>query len=92
MQKSFENLAIQLREQEDLKMKAKSALTYPMIIAAFLVVAILVIMTSVIPKLKPLFETAQVELPFATKTLVYTSDFVVSNIFIIIAAFVLLYI
>jgi len=63
MQKSFESLAIQLREQESLSQKAKSALTYPLIIMVFLVVAVLVIMTYVIPKLIPLFTTSQTELP-----------------------------
>jgi type IV pilus assembly protein PilC len=77
MQKSFESLAIQLREQEDLKSKAKSALTYPIIIVCFLIVAVLVIMTAVIPKLKPLFETDQVELPFATRSLMIASDLVI---------------
>lgn len=91
MQKSFECLAVQLREEDDLKLKAKSALTYPVIIMAFLVVAVLVIMTAVIPKLKPLFDTAQVELPFATKSLMFASDFVTWNIIFIIIFIFLAY-
>lgn len=84
MQKSFENLAEQLREQEELKQKAKSALTYPLIIMVFLIVAVLIIMTYVIPKLTPIFETTQTELPFATKTLIATSNFVTNNFILII--------
>ncbi|EKE28571.1 MAG: hypothetical protein ACD_3C00043G0010 [uncultured bacterium (gcode 4)] len=84
MQRSFESLGNQLREQDDLKLKAKAALTYPIIILAFLIVAIFVIMTAVIPKLKPLFSTADVELPYATLSLIYASDFFTWNIIIII--------
>ncbi|EKE30133.1 MAG: hypothetical protein ACD_2C00038G0010 [uncultured bacterium (gcode 4)] len=84
MQKSFESLGSQLREQEDLKMKAKAALTYPIIIVAFLIVAVFVIMTLVIPKLEPLFETTQVELPFATKSLIAVSHFLSSNFILLL--------
>lgn len=84
MQKSFESLAVQLREQEELKQKAKSALTYPVIIMLFLIVAVVVIMTYVIPKLRPLFENANVELPLSTKALVFTSEFIINNFVVLI--------
>lgn len=84
MQKSFENLSIQLRDQEELTQKVKGALTYPLIIMVFLCIAILVIMTYVIPKLTPLFATAWVELPFVTRTLIATSNFFISNFILII--------
>lgn len=87
MQKSFENLAVQLKDQEELKQKVKWALTYPIIIMVFLCIAVLVIMTYVIPKLIPLFATAWVELPFVTKTLIYTSNFIIWH-FILILVFI----
>lgn len=87
MQKSFENLSVQLREQDELTQKVKWALTYPLIIMVFLCIAVLVIMTYVIPKLKPLFSTAWVELPFVTRTLIATSEFVISN-FVLILIFI----
>lgn len=89
-QRSFASLADELRNAEELKSKVKGALTYPLIIVFFLVGAILTIMTYVIPKIEPLFETANTELPFATKSLIASSRFVESNfaaiiVFIIIA-------
>lgn len=84
MQKSFESLASQLREQEELKQKAKSALTYPVIIMVFLVLAVVIIMTYVIPRLRPLFDNAKVELPFSTKTLIFTSEFIINNFIVLI--------
>ncbi len=74
--KSFMNLAEEMRVQEDLKRKVTGSLTYPAIIIFFLVGAILVIMTFVIPKLKPLFADAGMDLPLITRTLIATSDFI----------------
>lgn len=84
MQKSFDSLSKQLRTQEELKQKATQSLTYPIIIMCVLIIAVIVIMTYVIPKIKPLFETAWIELPFATKTLIGTSEFFLNNFFLII--------
>lgn len=91
MQKSFENLAIQLRDQEELKQKVKGALTYPIIIMVFLCVAVIVIMTYVIPKLTPLFVTAWIELPFATRTLIATSNFFINNFIILFVIVIALF-
>ena len=92
IQKSFMNLAKQLREQEELKKKITGALTYPLIIMVFLGIAVTVIMTYVIPKIQPLFVSNDVELPFATKSLIATSDFMINNfvllLFVIIGAVV----
>ncbi|EKD66650.1 MAG: hypothetical protein ACD_49C00026G0025 [uncultured bacterium (gcode 4)] len=84
LQRSFSSLARQLQQQEDLKAKVKWALTYPIIILVFLIFALFVIMIYVIPKLRPLFETTGVSLPFSTRTLIYTSEFFSNNIVAII--------
>jgi type II secretory pathway component PulF len=88
IQKSFTNLAKQLREQEDLKKKITNALTYPLIIMLFLGVAITVIMTYVIPKIQPLFANNGVELPMVTQSLIGTSNFIINNFILIIILFV----
>lgn len=79
IQKSFANLAKQLREQEELTGKIYSAMTYPIIIFLFLALAVLIIMTYVIPKIMPLFANNGVELPMVTKTLVMTSGFMIDH-------------
>lgn len=80
LQRSFLNISIDLRKQEELITKAKWSLTYPFIILCFLTLAVLVVMYYVIPQFKTLFESLDSELPFVTKTLVMTSDFVIWNI------------
>lgn len=77
---SLLKLSNDLKKIQDLKNKIKWALTYPIIIFIVLVIAITVVMTYVIPSIKPLFEWTSTELPLMTKLLIWTSDFVSGNL------------
>lgn len=79
MQKSFWSIAADLRGREEIAMKLKAALTYPVVIMAFLMAAVLLVMTYVVPKLVPLFQTSGTELPGATASLMATSNFFRDN-------------
>jgi type II secretory pathway component PulF len=46
--------------------------------------AVLLVLTYVIPAIKPLFETSDVALPAATKALMFVSDFVSHNFLLLI--------
>lgn len=81
---SLLKLSDDLKKIHNLKNKIKGALTYPMIIFMFLFIALIIVLTFVIPSLKSLFETTEVELPFATKLLINTSDFVVNNAWLLV--------
>ena len=93
LSESLLKLSDELKKVHELRNKIKWALTYPLIIFLFLFLAVLLVLTYVIPAIKPLFETSQVELPTATKALMFVSDFVSSNflllILIIFSVFVL---
>lgn len=92
---SFMKLSDDLKKVHDLKSKVKWALTYPLIIFLFLFLALFIVLTYVIPEIKPLFDTAEVELPIATKLLLLTSDFVINNlglIFLFISTLIVLFI
>lgn len=73
---SLFKLSEELKKMYALKQKVKAALTYPMIIFIFLLLSVVIVLAYVIPAIRPLFENANVELPFATKALVATSDFI----------------
>ena len=75
LDESLASLAISLKKSDALKKKIKGSLTYPIIIFIFLILAIVIVLTYVIPSLMPLFENSDAELPFATIALVNTSDF-----------------
>lgn len=88
MQKSFASIAADLRSRDEIRLKLTGALTYPVVIMAFLMIAILIVMTYVVPKLVPLFQTSGSELPAVTAALMDTSNFVRDNFALIIAFFV----
>lgn len=81
---SLLNIANNLNKRDELQKKIKWALTYPIIIFLFLLVAIIVVLTYVIPAIMPLFENAEAQLPTATKALIATSDFVSHNFLVIL--------
>jgi type II secretory pathway component PulF len=54
----------------------------------FLLLALSIVLTYVIPSVKTLFTNNDVELPLATKTLLFTSEFVINNIWLIILAII----
>jgi len=83
LSKSLMKLSEDLKKIHELKNKIKTALTYPLIIFLFLGLALSIVLTYVIPSIKPLFEDAGVELPLATKALLATSEFMINNIWFI---------
>lgn len=72
---SLSHLSENIRKSHDLRAKIKAALTYPAIIFLFLILAIVIVLTYVIPSVSQLFATSEVELPLATKALIATSNF-----------------
>jgi len=92
---ALQKLSDDLKRVYELKQKIKWAMTYPIMIFLFLILAVIIVLTYVIPKILPLFESANIELPVATRALVATSDFLINNysyiifvIFALIVAFV----
>lgn len=81
-----------LKKIHELRNKVKWALTYPIIIFLFLFLALFIVLTFVIPEIKPLFDSTEVELPTSTKLLIITSDFIIWNLgllFLLLASFIL---
>lgn len=72
-------LSEDIKKIYNLQLKIKASLTYPIIIFVFLIVAVLIVLTYVIPAIIPIFDTSGVELPFATIMLINTSDFIRNN-------------
>lgn len=77
---TFMAISMELRMQEELRTKVLGALTYPIIILIFLVLAIAVVMVYVIPQIMPVIVEMATELTFSTRSLIAVSDFLRSNI------------
>lgn len=76
-----------LKKIHNLRNKIKGSLTYPIIIFLFLFLSLFVVLTFVIPEIKPLFETTEVSLPVSTQLLIGTSDFIINNIWLLFLVF-----
>lgn len=75
LRQAFLAIARDLREQEDLKNKIISAMTYPIIIMIFLIIALSIVMIYVIPQLMPIIGNMAGDLPWTTRSLIFTSNF-----------------
>ncbi len=87
LSKSLMKVSDDLKKVHNLKNKIKGALTYPTIIFLFLILAIFIVMTYVVPAIMPIFEDAWEELPFMTEALVSSSNFVSNNLWLIFLLF-----
>lgn len=86
---SLMKLSNDLKKVYELRKKIKWALTYPAIIFLFMFIAVGIVMTYVVPAIKPLFTESDKELPLSTQSLIWVSDFIVNNIFILILSILL---
>ena len=71
------HLAEQMELFQSFSSKIKSALAYPIFIIVAMVATVVVMMVKVVPTLKTVFADAGAELPFATRVVMASSDFLV---------------
>ncbi len=71
-------LADFLEYQDRLGKKVKAALTYPLLMAAVGLIAVLIIFIFIIPKIAVIFEENQQTLPLITQIVLYISEFLVA--------------
>ncbi len=87
---AFQAIASELRMQEDLRRKVIGALTYPFVIMFFLVLALTVVMTYVVPQIMPIIAEMSTEISFSTQSLIWVSNFLRHNIFLIVMVLIAL--
>ncbi len=78
--KTFMAIAREMRMEEDLRRKVSGALAYPFIIFFFLILALIVVMTYVIPQIMPIIAEVATDIPWSTRSLIATSNFIHDNI------------
>ena len=82
----FSYLAAYLERTYELTSKAKSALVYPAFVVVTFIGVIILMLTTVIPKLSAILKETGQELPFYTKIILSASDFLTSyGLFVLIA-------
>ncbi len=76
LSETLDFLADYLEKQSALMSKMKNAMTYPIFILALFIVAVLVMVTMVLPQITPIFAESKVELPLMTKILIVGGNFI----------------
>lgn len=70
------DLADQQEKEYKLESAIKGALVYPLFIVGAMVVAAIILLTLVIPKIQSIFTESQITLPLATRILIGTANFI----------------
>lgn len=91
LNKVLENLAKDTEKAYTIKSKVKSAMMYPVIVFMLLIAVIFAMMVFVVPKLTQLFENSGAELPLITRIVVWLSDFMVNQKFVIVVGVIAIY-
>ncbi len=76
LDESLENIALQLDKERELSSKIKGAMIYPAVVLTAAFFLGLAMAFFVLPKITPLFQGLNMELPLSTKFLIAISDFV----------------
>ena len=82
-------MANHFEKENKINNKVKSAMTYPAVLSVVAVVAVMFIMTFVMPTFIGMFEEEGVDLPFITKLTIGTSKFLSTNVILIVILLVM---
>ncbi len=85
LSKVLDNLAKDAEKAYQIKSKVKSAMTYPIVIFALLIVVVVAMLVYVIPQLTELFEAIEGDLPAITAAVVGLSDFMLNNSLVLLS-------
>lgn len=83
-------LALQVEKDSSIKSKFKGAMIYPMVVSIVAVCAVIFLMVGVIPKLASILVEAGGELPIQTKVIMWISNTLINDWYIIIAIIIIL--
>lgn len=87
---SFEKMAVHFEKETKLKQKVTNALMYPVIVLVVALIVLNLLLIFVIPTFVGLFNDLGVELPPTTRFILYTSNFVKGNWFLILILIIMI--
>ncbi len=91
LEQVLSQLVILLEKEDEIKRSVKSATLYPKIVIFVLVMAVIVLMTVVVPKFSVFYSHYGSELPLPTLILIGTSNFIKDYWYIVLLAVIALY-
>lgn len=81
----LERLALMLEKNSENRAKVRSATLYPKMVAAFIVIAVVILMNFVVPQFAKLYSTFKIELPLPTRMLILFSNWFTSYWYLALA-------
>lgn len=84
LDRSFDYLARLHENEKSIKTRIKSATSYPKIVVSALAIAIIFLMTFVMPRFVGLFSSSRLVLPLPTRILIAGSNFITGNMFLLV--------
>jgi type IV pilus assembly protein PilC len=87
---NLERISLELKKIQKLKSKMITFFIYPAFIITTMIGIMIIVIYFLFPKLLPIFQNLNVELPFATKIFLKTSTFLLDNGFYLLIAFIFL--
>lgn len=90
LEEALETLSLQMGKEHELKSKIQQAMMYPMMIMLTMLGIGAIIMTFVFPQLSAFFDSLKAELPWYTKLLIGTGNFITQKWYFVILIVVLL--
>lgn len=87
---NLEKLSEELRKIEKVRKKFISTMIYPSFIISVMLVIIILVIYFIIPKLLPIFENLNVDLPTTTKVFLKISNFLINNGLYILLSLIML--
>lgn len=88
---TLERLAEDFEKQHHTRQKVVSALTYPMVVGAIAILAVIFLLVTVVPKFVQMFNDMGAELPAITKFVLSASKFMQSFWWLVALIFILIY-
>ena len=88
LEQMLQQITVQMTKDAAIKKKVKGAMTLPAITLSVAVVAIVALVSFVVPAMEGLFEQFGGDLPFMTRVMVGLSDFVIEYWYILLAALI----
>ncbi|MDV6315943.1 type II secretion system F family protein [Idiomarina sp. HP20-50] len=88
LEESFQQLSVYLEKEQDTRKRIKAATRYPSFVMIALVIAVFVLNIFVIPTFASMFSRFNVELPWATRALLGSSQFFVAYWHVLLVAMV----
>lgn len=84
LEENLNQLAIQMKKEHALRIRIRSALTYPVVVIIATIGIVTVLLTYVVPRIVSIFEEMEADLPLATQILIAVDNFILEHYIITI--------